>query len=191
AVVQRRYQRIRHRMREPRQVAVGAGRVDHYEVVGVLDAGYRVGEAAELDRLVFLDLRPVATFDAIVDRQFEIEVRVARPGAAVLDVVGEALLARIKVDGGDALAGLHQRHRDVHGGGRLSRSALLVTENDHVRGNRPGRNSLVHRPPKPTLLRTARCNSSFAFRDWSSGSVFAGAFMINHRVAEYFYGLLV
>ena len=35
------------------------------------------------------------------------------PGAAVLDVVGEAFLAGVEVDGGDALPDLHQGDGDV------------------------------------------------------------------------------
>ena len=48
---------------------------------------------------------------------FEIETGAARPGAAVADVTGEALLAAIEIDGGDALAGLHQRDGNMQGGG--------------------------------------------------------------------------
>ena len=48
---------------------------------------------------------------------FEIEAGAARPGAAVADVAGEALLAAVEIDGGDALAGFHQGDSDMQGGG--------------------------------------------------------------------------
>jgi hypothetical protein len=58
------------------------------------------------------------------------------PGAPVLDVVGEALLAAVEIDGGDALPCLEQRHRDMHCGGRLARTALLIAEHHDMRGLR-------------------------------------------------------
>ena len=70
--------------------------------------------------------------DAIVRRQFELEARVLGPGAAVLDVMGEAFLPRVEIDGGDALAGLQQRDRDMHRGGRFAGAALLVAEHDDM-----------------------------------------------------------
>ena len=59
AVVERRDQRIRHRMREPHQVGVVAGRIDDDEVVGLLDRADRLGEAAELRCLVLVDPQTV------------------------------------------------------------------------------------------------------------------------------------
>ena len=59
-----------------------------------------------------------------------------RPVAAVLDVMGEASLAGIEIDGGDALAGLQQRDSDMHGRGRLSRSAFFVAKDDDMRRER-------------------------------------------------------
>ena len=46
-------------------------------------------------------------------RQLEAEAGAARPGGTVADVAGKALLTAVEVDGGDALAGLQQRDRDV------------------------------------------------------------------------------
>ena len=43
-------------MGEPRQVAVGAGRVDDDEVVGVLDRCHRLGEGGKFDALVVVEL---------------------------------------------------------------------------------------------------------------------------------------
>jgi hypothetical protein len=67
---------------------------------------------------------------------FELEAAASRPVAAIFDVMGEALLPRIEVYGGDALAGLQQRDGDMHGRGRLAGAAFLVTKNDDVRRKR-------------------------------------------------------
>ncbi len=47
-------------------------------------------------------------------RQFEIEPGVLCLGAAVLDVMGKALLERVEADRGYPLARLQQRDRDMH-----------------------------------------------------------------------------
>ena len=52
AVVERRDQRVGHRMGEPHQIGVAAGRVDHHHVVAVLDRADRLREIGELLRLV-------------------------------------------------------------------------------------------------------------------------------------------
>ena len=101
-------------MREPHQIAVVARRIDDDEIVGVFDRVDRGGEIVELRRFVVRDQRAVAARDAVMRRQFEIEPGVLRPGLAVLDVMGEALLARVEVDRGDPLARLQQRDRDMH-----------------------------------------------------------------------------
>ena len=49
------------------------------------------------------------------------------------DVAGETLLAAVEIDGGDALAGLHQGNSDMQGGGGFSRTALLVAQHDDMR----------------------------------------------------------
>jgi len=45
--------------------------------------------------------------------QLELNIWARGPGAAVLDVMGKGFLPAVEIDGGDALAGLEQRHRDV------------------------------------------------------------------------------
>src|ERR1019366_3163325 len=61
-----------------------------------------------------------------------------RPGASVVDVAGEALLAAIEIDGGDALAGLHQGDGDMQGGGGFTGTALLIAQhNDMSRARLP------------------------------------------------------
>ena len=65
-------------------------------------------------------------------RQIELDARALGPGAAVLDVMGEAFLPAVEIDGRHALAGLEQRDRDVQSGGGFTRPAFFVAENDHV-----------------------------------------------------------
>ena len=65
-------------------------------------------------------------------RQFEIEAGAARPGASVVDITGEALLAAIEIDGGDALAGFHQGNRDMQGGSGFPRTALLIAQHNYM-----------------------------------------------------------
>ena len=60
-------------------------------------------------------------------------MRARGPVAAVLDVMRETFLARVEIDGGDALAGFEQRDRDVQRGGRFSGAALFIAEHDDVR----------------------------------------------------------
>ena len=67
-------------------------------------------------------------------RLLELDARALGPVAAVLDVMREALLARVEIDGGDALAGFQQRDRDMQRGRRFSRTAFFVAEHDDVRG---------------------------------------------------------
>src|SRR3954470_10888221 len=63
---------------------------------------------------------------------FEVELRALAPRAAVLDIVGQALLPRVEIDGGDALAGFHQGNRDVDGERRFTRAAFFIADHDHV-----------------------------------------------------------
>ena len=85
------------------------------------------------DDLVVGDLHGLAELDAAMHRDFEIEAGAARPGAPVVDVTGETLLAAIEIDGGDALAGLHQGDGNMQGGGGFTRTALLVAQHNDVR----------------------------------------------------------
>src|SRR6185437_1306821 len=126
--------RIGHRVGEPHQVGVVAGRVDDDDVVVVLDRGDRPREAGELARLIGVDGAGLASLHADMGRNFERRARALGPIAAVLDVMGEALLAAVEIDGGDPLTGLEQRDRYMQRRRRLTRTALLVSEHDYVRG---------------------------------------------------------
>src|SRR5262249_30000198 len=79
------------------------------------------------------DLHRLAEPDAAMHRQLEIEAGSPRPSAAVVDVTGKALLAAVKIDGGDALAGLQKGNRNMQRGGGLAGPAFLVAQHDHVR----------------------------------------------------------
>jgi hypothetical protein len=56
------------------------------------------------------------------------------PGASVLDKMGEALLPRIEVNGGDALSRLDQRYRNMHCDRRFARSAFFIRHDDNTGG---------------------------------------------------------
>ena len=63
----------------------------------------------------------------------EFEAGPTRPGATIVDVAGETLLPAVEIDGGNALAGLHQGHSNMQGGGGFARPTLLVAQHDDVR----------------------------------------------------------
>ena len=135
-VVERGDQRIGHRMGEPHQIGIVARRIDDDEIVAVLDRAHRFGEGGKFLRLDFVEAEPKTARDAIMNGHFELDAGALGPVAAVLDVMGEAFLPRVEVDGGDALAGLQQRDGDVHRRGRFSRAAFFVTKHDDVRRKR-------------------------------------------------------
>ena len=75
-------------MGEPHQIGVIAGRIDHHEVVTVLDLVDRRREAGEFGRFVLVDADTVGARDAVVVRDFE-------PDAAVLSELGLDSLERM------------------------------------------------------------------------------------------------
>jgi hypothetical protein len=102
---------------------------------------------AELGDLVVDDLVAFGARDAIVGGKLEIEPGVLGPGAAVLDVVREALLSGVQVDGGDALARFQQRDGDMHGDGGLAGATLFIAKHNDVGGTRPPRILKRHGSP--------------------------------------------
>ena len=133
AVIDRRHQRIRHRMRQPHQESIAARRIDDDEVMRAFDRGHCLRKLIELERFVLRDLHTVAELQAIMLGHFEHQARLLRPGTAIIDITGKAALAAIEIDGGDALAGLEQGHCDMQRGRGLARPALLVAEHDDMR----------------------------------------------------------
>jgi hypothetical protein len=65
-------------------------------------------------------------------RQVELGARTFAPGAPVFDVMREAFLPAVEIDGRHTLAGFEQRNRNVQSGCRFTRPAFLVAENNHV-----------------------------------------------------------
>ncbi len=124
-------------MGQPHQVGIRPRRIDDDEVMALLDPAHGLGKGCEFLLLDLLDLGAEAAGDAKVHRHVELDAGPRRPVAAVLDVMGEALLPGIEIDGGDALAGLQKRDRDMHGGGRLARAAFFVPEDDDMRREGP------------------------------------------------------
>src|SRR5262245_50975932 len=111
-------------MSEPHQKSSVAGRIDHQKVIAALDRADGGGEVGDLRRLVGFDRAALGALDAVMRRQLELNtcapgpqiklnIWARGPGAAVLDVMGEGFLPAVKIDGGNALASLEQRHRDV------------------------------------------------------------------------------
>jgi hypothetical protein len=92
AVIERRNEGIGHGVGKPGQVAVGAGRVHHHEIVGLLDRTHRLRKTGELDRLVLIELEPGAARDAKMHRYLEIDMSAPRPGTPILQVTREASL---------------------------------------------------------------------------------------------------
>ena len=90
-----------------------------------------------------------AGLDAAVHRELEVEAGAARPGVAIVDVAGEALLAAVEVDGGDPLAGFHQGDSDMQGGRGFSRTALFVAQHHNVRRAEPPLTSLHEHDSTP------------------------------------------
>ena len=134
AVVERRDQRVGHRMREPHEVGVGARRINDDEIMGVLD---RARPPRRRRRIPPLRSRRGAGRRRVRRNNARgassLSARARRPVAAIVDVVGEAALAGIEIDRGDALAGLQQRDRNMHGRGRLSGTAFFVAKDDDMR----------------------------------------------------------
>ncbi len=120
-------------MGQPHQIGVRPRRIDDDEIEGALDRAHRFHELLELGVFIVGDLHRLAELDAKVHGNFEVEAGAARPRGAVADVPGEALLAAVEIDGGDALTGFHQGDSDMQRGGGFPRTALLVAEHDDVR----------------------------------------------------------
>src|SRR5262249_9805540 len=109
----------------------------------------------ELDRFVFVELERRAARHAKMHRHLELDAGALGPAAPVLDVVGKALLPRVEIDGRYPLPDIHQRDGNLHRGGRLARTALLIAEYDDVRGGRLARARLDHAAtlmPGPSLV---------------------------------------
>ena len=83
--------------------------------------------------------------------------------------MGEALLARVEINGRDPLPDIQQGYGDMHRGGRFARAAFLVAKHDNVCGRGPSRVRLNqhqrHLTRGNSYPRTAR-NQGFRRRGW-------------------------
>ena len=93
----------------------------------------RLAEQVELELLVFLDRVRAGQRQVVMGGVRQFEVARLRPVAAVLDVVGEGLLAAVDVDRGDAEALIEQVDREMEGGRGLARAALLIADDNDMR----------------------------------------------------------
>src|SRR6478752_3798261 len=106
--------------------------IDYDEIEFPLNRANGIDELLKFGGLVVRDLHGLATLNAAMHREFEVETGAARPGAPVVDVARKALLAAIEIDGGDPLARLHQGNGDVQGYGGFARPALFVTQHNDM-----------------------------------------------------------
>jgi hypothetical protein len=100
--------------------------------MAVLRCSNHFVEIGELGNLVFVNLGAFGASNAEMDRQLEIGMGPLGPGMTVRSVVSEALLPAVEVDCGNALAGFHQRNRDMHRDRGFPRASLFVSHHDHV-----------------------------------------------------------
>ena len=133
AIVHRRDQRVRRRMRQPRVSAVGSWTI-HHDVVAIREFGQRrLGTA-----------RPPAPRPRYGCHSRSAQAQSAAASAApapavrhvvlpVVEVAEQALLPQVEIQRPDHMAGAHQRGDQVHGGGRLPRATLLVAHHDQPR----------------------------------------------------------
>ena len=77
-------------------------------------------KAREFLRLDLLDPGAEAARDAKMPRMVEFEPGAGRPVAPIVDIVREAALARVEIDGGNALTRLQKRDSNMHRRSRLS-----------------------------------------------------------------------
>jgi hypothetical protein len=118
------------------EMIVGACGIDHDEVVVLLDSRERIDEAAKLDGLVLVRVLRRSARHAEMRRKGEITAGTLGPSFPVLGVMRQGLLPQIEIDGGNALAEIHQRNCDMHGNRGLSRAPLLVSQHHDVRRRR-------------------------------------------------------
>src|SRR5260370_17216993 len=135
-------------MREPRQIAVVRGRIDHDEVMGMLDGRDGLAEVGELGGLVLVHPGAFGVRNGEMRWQLEIELAPAGPGAPVLDVVSSlsrrALGAAEQTKQKRAIGGIdglqpvfyrltaapieHEREMASHG----ARAGLLIEPIEHI-----------------------------------------------------------
>jgi hypothetical protein len=100
--------------------------------VGIFDGGYRIGESGKFLRFDLIKAHAKAACNAEMPGNVELDAGALGPVTTVFDVMGEALLPGVEINGRNALTGLKQGDRNVHGGRRFSRTAFFVSEDDDM-----------------------------------------------------------
>src|SRR5450759_592771 len=113
-------------MSQPRQITIMTGSIDYNKTVSLRQCINGIGECLASCGI----LRIIVLTEAKMVRDLEVANTVLSPSASILNIMGEASLSRIEIDGGDALAGLHQRNCDMHCNSGFARSALFIAHND-------------------------------------------------------------
>ena len=65
-------------------------------------------------------------------RDFQIETIAFAPHVTILDVVGETFLPRVDIDGGNALASLHQGYSEMDSNRGFTRATLFIADHDNI-----------------------------------------------------------
>src|ERR1019366_10167853 len=105
-VVKRRDQGVSQRMSQPRWITIVPRSIDHNKAVSLRQCIHGIGECLTSCGI----FRIIAFTETKMFGDLEVATNVLCPSASVLNIMGEAPLSRIEIDGGDALAGLHQRN---------------------------------------------------------------------------------
>ena len=86
----------------------------------LLDGAYRLGKGGEFLRLDLFDSGTETTRHAKMPRMIERDPGAGRPVAPIFDIMREAALAGVEIDGGNALTRLQKRDSNMHRRSRLS-----------------------------------------------------------------------
>ena len=87
-------------MRAPRQIAIVTGRVDHNKAVALRQCIDGLAECLACCGLVLLSRIIDLRIETSMVGNFEVAANVLSPGAPVLDIMGEASLPGIEIEGG-------------------------------------------------------------------------------------------
>src|ERR1700722_15444933 len=114
-------------MRQPHQIAIVTGRIDDNQAIGSPEGIDGLGQRLSSGGLIF-DTGIIDSAETKMIWNFEVARDVFGPSASVLDIMRETSLPRVEVDGGNALARLHQGNRDMHCAGGLARPPFFVCD---------------------------------------------------------------
>src|SRR6185312_16121377 len=92
AVIDRRYQDVRHRMAEPHPVGIVARRIDDHEIESLAKPVDDLGEGGEFARLDLADDLALAELHREMRRRLKRKPRLARPAGAILEIARQRKL---------------------------------------------------------------------------------------------------